>query len=83
MGKWFLDFSFWTLGYMTVQTAHCAMGFLLDKAPRLVFILILLILIFVKFNQTAHTGTTILSSFYQLSFPTMYLAEHYKSPSGG
>ena len=24
MGKWFLDFSFWTLGYMTVQTAHCA-----------------------------------------------------------
>ena len=24
MGKWFWDFSFWTLGYMIVQTAHCA-----------------------------------------------------------
>ena len=25
MGKWFLDFSFWTRGYRTAQTAHCAM----------------------------------------------------------
>ena len=25
MGKWFLDFSFWTGGYRTAQTAHCAM----------------------------------------------------------
>ena len=24
MGKWFLDFSFWTRGYRTAQTAHCA-----------------------------------------------------------
>ena len=26
MGKWFLDFSFWTRGYRTVQTAHCALS---------------------------------------------------------
>ena len=25
MGKWFWDFSFWTRGYRTAQTAHCAM----------------------------------------------------------
>ena len=25
MGKWFLDFSFWTRGYRTAQTAHCAL----------------------------------------------------------
>ena len=25
MGKWFLDFSFWTQGYRTAQCTHCAL----------------------------------------------------------
>ena len=25
MGKWFLDFSFWTRGYRTAQCTHCAL----------------------------------------------------------
>ena len=26
MGKWFLDFSFWTRGYRTGQCTHCALA---------------------------------------------------------
>ena len=35
MGKCFLDFSFWTLGYMTVQTAHCALYYSLKEDKQM------------------------------------------------
>ena len=35
LGKCFLDFSFWTKGYHSVQTAHCTMN--LDRNPSQCF----------------------------------------------
>ena len=36
MGKLFFDFRFWTRGYRTAQTAHCAVGLtLLSVGPTM------------------------------------------------